>query len=355
MLSTESVDFGLCCRVRYLYGDGRAQIRIVVVMSSITIPYWKLLVGPNMDARFGDTLLKSIWYAMKAWRKLSFGPLSVLYKFERTVRVTKNKPRRKDVGRRVSDAISDTRSYVARNDNQSSHRGIAVIVGVGPGFGYAMAHHLADDGFEVILVSRNAAGIDGLIEQIVAKGGLASRYGCDATVERSVIDLFELIQSNHGVPALVIYSIQNFGPGKVVDIELAAFEDGWKHNCLGSFLVARTAARAMLPQSAGTIILIGSTSAMLGRGGHLNLAVGKFGQRALSQVMARELWPQGIHVAHVVIDADITDDKTPIDQEAHSDPADIAKIVLGVHNQPRSAWTSEIDVRPWNEKFWEHC
>lgn len=292
---------------------------------------------------------------MKAWRKFSFGPVSMVYKFERTVHVTRNKSRRKDGGRRKSDAVSEVPVNVARNDNLPGSRGIAVIVGVGPGFGYAMAHHLADDGFEVILVSRNAAGLDGLIDQIVAKGGLASRYGCDATVEKSVTDLFEFIQNNHGVPALVIYSIQNFGPGRVVDIELAAFEDGWRHNCLGSFLVARTAARAMLPQSAGTIILIGSTSAMLGRDGHLNLAVGKFGQRALSQVMARELWPQGIHVAHIVIDADITDDETPMDQEAHSDPVDIAKIVLGVHNQPRSAWTSEIDVRPWNEKFWEHC
>lgn len=286
---------------------------------------------------------------------MSIGPLSLIYKFDRTVRVTPNTLRRNDVGRRESDVFLNTRTIDSTTNNPPGHRGIAVIVGVGPGFGYAMANQLAVDGFVVILVSRNAAGLDGLIEKIVVQGGLAYRYGCDATVERSVIDLFALIQNNHGVPALVIYSIQNFGPGNVVDIELAAFEDGWRHNCLGSFLVARTAARAMLPKSAGTIILIGSTSAMIGRGGHLNLAVGKFGQRALSQVMARELWPQGIHVAHVVIDADITDDETPVDQDAHSDPADIAKIVLGVHNQPKSAWTSEIDVRPWNEEFWEHC
>jgi NAD(P)-dependent dehydrogenase (short-subunit alcohol dehydrogenase family) len=308
-----------------------------------------------MAAIMGDTVLKSIWSNMKMWRKLSFGPMSITYKFERTVRVSNNNSRRKIVQRRESDSISEIRCYAAKNDNEPNHRGVAVIVGVGPGFGYAMALQLADDGFEVIVVSRNAAGLDGLIKQIVAKGGLASRYGCDATVERSVVALFGLIQTNHGVPKLVIYSIQNFGPGNVVDIELDAFEDGWKHNCLGSFLVARTAARVMLPQSAGTIILIGSTSAMVGRSGHLNLAVGKFGQRALAQVLARELWPLGIHVAHIVIDADIADDETPVDEEVHSNPSDIAKVVLDVHNQPRSAWTSEIDVRPWNEKFWEHC
>jgi NAD(P)-dependent dehydrogenase (short-subunit alcohol dehydrogenase family) len=174
-------------------------------------------------------------------------------------------------------------------------------------------------------------------------------------METSVKSLFSLVRANHGAPILVIYSLQSFGPGEVVDVEVAAFEDGWKHNCLGSFLVARTAAREMLPQAEGTIVLVGSTSSMIGRSGHLNLAVGKFGQRALAQVLARELWPKGIHVAHVVIDADITDDQTNADEEAHADPWHIAEVVLNLHNQPRTAWTSEIDIRPWNEKFWEHC
>jgi NAD(P)-dependent dehydrogenase (short-subunit alcohol dehydrogenase family) len=218
-----------------------------------------------------------------------------------------------------------------------------------------MAHRLAADGFEVILASRNAVRLSGLVEEIESLGGNAVAYGCDATMETSVTSLFSLIRANHGVPILVIYSLQSFGPGEVVDVEVAAFEDGWKHNCLGSFLVARTAAREMLPQAEGTIVLVGSTSSMVGRSGHLNLAVGKFGQRALAQVLARELWPKGIHVAHVVIDADITDDQTKADEEAHADPSHIAEAVLNLHNQPRTAWTSEIDIRPWNEKFWEHC
>jgi NADP-dependent 3-hydroxy acid dehydrogenase YdfG len=203
-----------------------------------------------------------------------------------------------------------------------------------------MAHRLAADGFEVILASRNAVRLSGLVEEIESLGGNAVAYGCDATMETSVTSLFSLIRANHGVPILVIYSLQSFGPGEVVDVEVAAFEDGWKHNCLGSFLVARTAAREMLPQAEGTIVLVGSTSSMVGRSGHLNLA---------------ELWPKGIHVAHVVIDADITDDQTKADEEAHADPSHIAEAVLNLHNQPRTAWTSEIDIRPWNEKFWEHC
>lgn len=218
-----------------------------------------------------------------------------------------------------------------------------------------MAHHLANEGFDVILASRNANRLNQLVEEIQSFGGNAFAYGCDATMETSVNELFSLIKTNHGTPILVIYSLQSFGPGSVVDIEVAAFEEGWKHNCFGSFLVARAAGRAMLPRSEGTIVLIGSTSSIIGRGGHLNLAVGKFGQRALAQVLARELGPKGIHVAHVVIDADIRDDQTPADEEAHSEPAHIAAVVLNIHDQPRSAWTSEIDIRPWNEKFWEHC
>lgn len=298
-----------------------------------------------------------LWSALKTWRKLTVGPLSLLYRFERAVPVTRNKIRRLNLGRRVTDTPSNESvgSEVASPIRGIRNRGVALIVGVGPGFGYAMAHHLAADGFEVILASRNASRLGLLVDEITARGEIAVAYGCDATMESSVVALFTLIRANHGTPILVIYSLQSFGPGGVIDVEVAAFEEGWKHNCLGSFLVARTAAREMLRKSEGTIVLIGSTSSLIGREGHVNLAVGKFGQRALAQVLARELWPKGIHVAHVVIDADIRDDLTPVDEEAHSDPAHIAEIVLNLHNQPRSAWTSEIDVRPWNEKFWEHC
>lgn len=297
------------------------------------------------------------WSALKTWRKLTVGPLSLLYRFERAVPVTRNNIRRLNLGRRIRDTSpkESIALAVVSPIRRVRNRGVALIVGVGPGFGYSMAHHLAADGFEVILASRNASRLRPLVDDITSRGGTAIAYGCDATMETSVVALFTLIRANHGTPILVIYSLQSFGPGGVVDVETAAFEDGWKHNCLGSFLVARTAAREMLQKSEGTIVLIGSTSSLIGREGHVNLAVGKFGQRALAQVLARELWPKGIHVAHVVIDADIRDDQTAVDDEAHSDPEHIAEIVLNLHRQPRSAWTSEIDIRPWNEKFWEHC
>ncbi len=303
-----------------------------------------------------ENVLRETWLSLKTWRKLPLGPLSLLFKFERTVRVTRNSRRRQLTGRRAQD-IDELAPLGAPHSNAFTPipRGHAVIVGVGPGFGEALALALAADGYEAILVSRNAGRLHPLVEDIRARGGRAVAYGCDATMESSVQALFKRILENHGVPELVVYSLQSFGPGKVLDIELPAFEDGLKHNCVGPFLVAREAGRAMLPAHRGSIILVGSTSAMIGREGHLNLAAGKFGQRALSQVLARELWPEGIHVAHVVIDADITEADTPDDGEAHSDPADIAQSILHLHKQPKSAWSSELNLRPWNEKFWEHC
>src|SRR6185295_10285778 len=116
----------------------------------------------------------------------------------------------------------------------------------------------------------------------------------------------------------------DFCPGRVIEVEVAAFEESWRKNCLGGFIVAREAARQMVRLGRGTIVLVGSTSSLIGRTDHLNLAVGKFGLRALAQVLAREVWPLGVHVAHVVIDADIKegdDDKASIPQ---ADPEHLA-------------------------------
>lgn len=185
----------------------------------------------------------------------------------------------------------------------------ALVVGVGPGLGYALARTLAAAGMQVALASRNAERLDTLVDQVRAASGLAVRaYGCDAINERSVQSLMSQVSADQGVPDLVIYAMQSFGPGRAIDIEVPAFEKGWRQNCLGGFIVAREAARCMLPHKRGMVVLVGSTSGLLGRADHLNLAVGKFGLRAISQVMARELWPEGIHGVHCVIDADDQED-----------------------------------------------
>jgi NAD(P)-dependent dehydrogenase (short-subunit alcohol dehydrogenase family) len=164
-----------------------------------------------------------------------------------------------------------------------------------------------------------------------------------------------LVVNDLGVPNLAIYSVQGFSPGRALDVDVPAFEECWRQNCLGGFIVARESAREMSRLGRGTIALIGSTSGLIGRADHLNLAVGKFGLRALAQVMSRELWTVGIHVVHVVIDADIKEDEAFDPAIPQSDPKHIAELLYALHRQPKSAWTSEIDVRPWNESFWEHC
>lgn len=310
-------------------------------------------------------VLDTIWRNLKKHRKLNLGPLALAFRLERSIRVTGNalKPlhftaayqdwaKRKTVKVTPPEPGQQPDNIFEKAEEKPE---VAVIVGVGPGFGYALARKLAKEGFAVILASRNANRLDGLVQEIQSTGGFAYAFGCDATSEKSVIDLFADISGTFGVPHLVIYSLQNFGPGSVIDIEVPAFEDGWKHNCLGAFLVARSAGRLMRPLGRGSIILVGSTSSVLGRAGHLNLAVGKFGQRALAQVLARELWPAGIHIAHLIIDADIREDNSKVEAGTSSDPDQIAESVLSLYRQPKTAWTSEMDIRPWNEQFWEHC
>lgn len=310
-------------------------------------------------------MLRSLWNNLKRWRKIRLGPIALAFKFERSVEVTPNSRHRlKNASRRYQRWLEALPQMAAGGGPETARQAsevhglrgeLALIVGVGPGFGYALARRLASEGMAVAVASRNANRLDALTDGIEAEGGTAFAYGCDATSEASVTELFALVQAQHGIPNLVVYSIQNFGPGETIDIQLPAFEEGWRHNCLGPFLVAREAARSMLPVRRGTIILVGSTSSLLGRAGHLNLAAGKFGQRALAQVLSRELWPKGIHVAHLVIDADINEGVERPDGGPQSDPNHISEIVVSLHRQQSSAWTSEIDVRPWNERFWEHC
>ena len=171
--------------------------------------------------------------------------------------------------------------------------------------------------------------------------------------------LFERVQAEFGTPQLVVYNAGAFVRKGVLDTTAEEFERCWRVGCLGGFLVGREAARAMLARNAehkGTIIFTGATASL--RGGALfhNLAVGKFGLRALSQSMARELQPQGIHVAHVVIDGQI-DSERPGHSAAERgkdtvlDPAAIAETYYQLHRQPRSAWSLEVDLRPYVEKF----
>ncbi len=230
----------------------------------------------------------------------------------------------------------------------------AVVVGVGPGLGLALVRAFAGAGMAVAMAARDEDRLAAL--EPAGTGDRVRTYPCDSTDQGAVTTLFEQAAAELGEPDLVVYNAGAFQPGGILDIAAEEFERCWKVGCLGGFLVGQAAARHMVPRGAGTILFTGATAALRGSARFANLAVPKFGLRALAQSMARELGPQGIHVAHVVIDGQIDSERSHhLLEERGPDsllaPDDIAGSYLHLHRQAKSAWTQELDLRPWVERF----
>lgn len=228
---------------------------------------------------------------------------------------------------------------------------VALIVGVGPGLGAALARRFAQGGMAVAIAARRREALTGLAQEI---GGRA--YACDVGDEASVDELFQKVTRELGALRVAIYNAGAYSPGGILEISAADFERCWRVGCLGGFFVGQRAARSMVAGGRGTILFTGATASLRGGARFANLAVGKFGLRALAQSMARELGPKGIHVAHVVIDGQIRSERyAHLEKERPADglldPAAIAETYWQLHSQPRSAWTMELDLRPWVEKF----
>jgi len=235
---------------------------------------------------------------------------------------------------------------------------IAVIVGVGPGLGWAIAKRFARAGMETVAVARNRTKLEQLIEsdgEAEVSGRIRS-YACDATQAPEVAALFETVSKDLGVPSVTVFNAGAYAPGGILEIAPEEFERCWRIGCYGGFLVGQAAARAMAARGTGTIVFTGATASLRGSAGFANLAVPKFGLRALAQSMARELGPKGVHVAHVTIDGqieseryrDLRDKRGP---DSLLPPDAIAEAYYQLHRQPRGAWTHELDLRPWVEKF----
>jgi NAD(P)-dependent dehydrogenase (short-subunit alcohol dehydrogenase family) len=219
---------------------------------------------------------------------------------------------------------------------------VAVIVGVGPGLGAALGRRFAAEGMAVALASRNGDKLQPLAREI---GGRA--YACDARIEPEVEQLFAAVERDFGVPQLVVFNAGGYARKPVIELSAAEIEAVWRNCCLGGFLVGQAAASAMLPAGTGTIIFTGATASLRGAAQFAAFAIGKFGLRALAQSMARELAPSGIHVAHAIIDGGIGNDA----EMSQLAPDAIAHTYWHLHTQPKSAWTLELDLRPWVEKF----
>jgi NAD(P)-dependent dehydrogenase (short-subunit alcohol dehydrogenase family) len=225
----------------------------------------------------------------------------------------------------------------------------ALIVGAGSGLSASLARHLNNEGIKVALAARSTGDLAPLVKDI---GGAA--FTCDASKPADVAKLFADLDAGFGAPEIVIYNASFRTRGPFVDLDPAEVEKALAVTAYGAFLVAQQAARRMLPKGHGAILFTGASAGMKGFAQSAPFAMGKFALRGLAQSMARELSPQGIHVAHMVIDGGIKSARRPepADKPASLlDPDAIAASYLHVIHQPRSAWSAEVELRPWVEKF----
>jgi NAD(P)-dependent dehydrogenase (short-subunit alcohol dehydrogenase family) len=225
----------------------------------------------------------------------------------------------------------------------------ALIVGAGSGLSASLARTLAKEGIRVALAARTTNDLDVLTRETGAQA-----FACDATKPAQVEKLFTDIEVAGEAPEIVIYNASFRARGPLVELDPAEVERSLAVSAFGGFLVAQQAARRMLPKKHGAILFTGASASVKGYAQSAPFAMGKFALRGLAQSMARELAPQGIHVAHIVIDGGIRSPRRGETDDAPAsllDPDAIAATYLHVIRQPRSAWAWEIELRPWVEKF----
>ncbi len=234
---------------------------------------------------------------------------------------------------------------------------VAVVAGAGSGLGAALVRRFAHEGMRVAALARKREKIETLATETArASGGTVEAHPVDVTDEAAVGTVFDEIRANWAEPDLVVYNAGAYLPQGILETTSKEFEQCWRIGCLGGLHVAQQAARGMVERGNGTILFTGATASLRGSARFFNLAVGKFGLRALAQCMARELGPKGVHIGHIVIDGEILlkpDDPRAKERAPNAllDPDEIAETYLQLHRQRPSAWALEVDLRPWVEKF----
>ena len=225
----------------------------------------------------------------------------------------------------------------------------ALIVGAGSGLSASLACAFAKESMSVALAARSAAKLDEFVKATGAKA-----FNCDAAKRDEVEKLFADLDAARLTPDVVVYNASYRTRGPLVELDPAEVAKAIEITAFGAFLVAQAAVKRMLPRKQGAILFTGASASVKGYAQSASFAMGKFALRGLAQSMARELSPQGIHVAHFVIDGGIKSARRPADPDkpdALLDPDAIAASYLAVLQQPRSAWTHELELRPWVEKF----
>lgn len=239
-------------------------------------------------------------------------------------------------------------------------RPVALVVGAGDATGGAIARRFARGGYAVCATRRSLDKLQPLIEEIRAAGHEAHGFASDARNEDEVNALFDDIEARIGPIEVVVFNIGANVPSSILEETARKYFKVWEMACFAGFLAGRKAARCMAPRGKGTILFTGATASLRGSANFAAFAGAKAALRALAQSMARELGPRGIHVAHVVVDGAIDTafirENFPEryalkDQEGILNPDHIAESYWMLHTQPRDAWTHELDLRPWMEKF----
>lgn len=233
---------------------------------------------------------------------------------------------------------------------------IAVIAGVGPGLGAAIARKFADEGCNLALLSRSSAYSINLSKRLEDTGISALPIPTDITDAGQVTDSFARIREELGVPDILVNHAGNAAWGNLSELTAEAFENSWRVCTLGAFLCVKQVVPGMIEKGEGTILFSGATSAVRGRSGAIAFSSAKFAMRGLASSLAREVGPQGIHVAHVIIDGIIDSPNLReryklSESEPLLKPDAIAETYWALVQQERSAWSFEVDVRPHNEEF----
>jgi NAD(P)-dependent dehydrogenase (short-subunit alcohol dehydrogenase family) len=237
---------------------------------------------------------------------------------------------------------------------------VALVIGAGVATGGSVAKKFAKEGFIACMARRQGDKLEGLIKEIEDAGGEAYGYSCDATEEDQMIELIEKVESEHGPIEMACYNAAVGAAHSITDFPAKVYERVWRINTFGAFLMGREVSKRMVERGRGTILFTGATSALRGKAGLAAFAGSKHALRALTESMARELFPQNIHVAHIIIDGPIdtplirkmqpkTFEERP--EDGVLNPDDIATTYWTIYEQPRSAWLSETTLRPWVEPW----
>ncbi len=238
--------------------------------------------------------------------------------------------------------------------------GVALIIGAGDSTGGAIARRFAAGGYTACVTRRDAQKLQPLVESIEAAGGKAVAFGSDARKEEEVIALFEQVEREVGPVEVLVFNIGANVPSSILDETARKYFKIWEMACFGGFLNGREAAKRMVERGRGTIIFTGATAALRGAANFAAFAGAKHALRALAQSMARELGPRNIHVAHVVVDGAIDTEfiRTSFperyalkSEDGILNPEHIAENYWHLHAQPRDAWTFELDLRPYMERW----